>query len=134
MFFGCCVLEEKFEDNGIVCARKIYDECVGKQESELNKVPVVPMIQKVPDIKMIDDCVEEIISEESDFLVSTESKIEDCGEFYLEPNEWDEICQTDVNSKNILDSNWTNKFAENFSEANAMCVLRFKHYWLKKNK
>ena len=56
-------LKEKFEDNGIVCAREIYDECVGKQESELNKAPVVPMIQKVPDIKMIDDSVDEIISE-----------------------------------------------------------------------
>ena len=33
------------------------------------------------------------------------------------------VCQTDVNSKNILDSNWTNKFAETFSEVNAMCVL-----------
>ena len=45
------------------------------------------MVQKVADIKMIDDSVAEIISEESDFLVLPESKIEDCGEFYLEPNE-----------------------------------------------
>ena len=42
------LLREKFEDHGIVCVREIYDECVGKQESELNKAPVVPMIQKVP--------------------------------------------------------------------------------------
>ena len=64
--------------------------------------------------------------------MSPESKVEDRGEFYLEPNEWGEICQTNVNSKNILDSNWTNKFAEKFSEVNAMCVLEFNHYWLKK--
>ena len=61
---------------------------------------------------MIDDSVDEIISEESDFLVSPESKIEDCGEFYLEPNEWDEICQTDVNSKNILDSTVHNGYSD----------------------
>ena len=46
-------LKEKFEDNnGIACIREIYDECVGKQESELNKPPVVSMLQQVPDIKM----------------------------------------------------------------------------------
>ena len=55
-------LKEKFEDNGIACIREIYDECVGKQESELNKPPVVSMPQQVPDIKMIDDSVDEIIS------------------------------------------------------------------------
>ena len=61
-------LKEKFEDNnGIACIREIYDECVGKQESELNKPPVVSMLQQVPDIKMIDDFVDEIISEVSDF-------------------------------------------------------------------
>ena len=61
-------LKEKFEDNnGIACIREIYDECVGKQESELNKPPVVSMLQQVPDIKMIDDSVDEIISEVSDF-------------------------------------------------------------------
>ena len=116
--------KEKFEDNGIACIREIYDECVGKQESELNKAPVVSMVQNVPDIKMINDSVDEIISEESDFLVLPESKIEDCGEFYLVPNELDEICQTDVNSKNILNNNWTNKFSDRFSEVQAMCVLR----------
>ena len=29
--------------------------------------------------------------------------------------------------------NWTNVFAERFSEVNAMCVQKFKGYWLKKS-
>ena len=74
---------KEFEDNGIACIREIYDECVGKQESELNKAPVVTMVQKVPDIKMIDDSVGE------------------------------KICKTDVTSKNILDSNWTKNICRN---------------------
>ena len=69
------------------------------------------------------------INFELNFLVNTaaDSGLDHCGEFYPEPNEWENVCRSDVSCKGItLDRTWTNVFAEKFSEVYAMCVSKFK--------
>ena len=66
--------------------------------TKFTKLPVIHMLQNISDIEMVDDFIDEIISEESDFLMSPELRGRSW-EFCLEPNEWGEICRTDVNCK-----------------------------------
>ena len=75
---------------------------------------------------------DEIMSESSDVEGNLEP-IVDCGEFYLELDEWEGISETNLNGKITLNSNWTNLLAEKFYAINKMCVLKFKHYWLIQN-
>ena len=106
--------KEEYESNGIDSIQRIYEECLGISNFKISE-PLVSESQ--PDVKFVQAVKDDTISMKSDEDLISDSGLDNRGEFYLEPNEWENVCRSDVRCECVtLDKNRTNVFAEKFSE------------------
>ena len=122
-------LRNVYDTNGIKCLESKYAEyCVLLQTNSSDPLPLplpLPLPNDIPDI----ECENFIETSEIDF--PPQSSIE-CGEFFLQFSEWNDIQFTNSAGQTSLVRNWTNIFADKFNDIIPLCVLKFKNYWLKK--
>ena len=149
-------LKIKVKNNGIEVVRALYTDCLVKLQglhvsnsnssSSAGGSTTSPVVDPLPaedeefefdkldlrsSIKVID--VQEQSSDLGSELDVSCSNNQGSGEFFLELDYWNNICYKDVAGKYRLDRNWTNIFARHIVELNPKCVLKFKHYWIKKS-
>ena len=118
-------LRNDYDTNGIMCLESKYAEyCVLLQTNSSDHLHL-PLPNDIPDIK----CENFIETSEIDFPTQSSSE---CGEFFLQFSEWNDIQFTNSAGQASLVRNWTNIFADKFNDIIPMCVLKFKNYWLKK--
>ena len=53
--------------------------------------------------------------------------------FYLDKADWNSLSYLDKDDINHIKVGWTNVLANRFYEINSICVVKFKHFWFKKN-
>ena len=78
--------KEEFESNGIDCIQQIYHECC-RNKFKISEPPAVTVLH--PDVEIVEAIADNTIPMESADDISSCSGIDHCGEFYLEPNEWE---------------------------------------------
>ena len=118
-------LRDEYNQNGNICLQKRHSKCFSKFQNNSDESNIHPQFQHQTEVEMdIDEDIPEVME--------MEVPISGSGEFYLTLDEWESIFRKDTTSCDKLTSNWTNLFADKFSEINMVCVLKFKNYWLKK--
>ena len=83
--------KEEFESNGIDCIQQIYHECLCRNKFKISEPPVVTVLH--PDVEIVEAIADDTIPMESEDDIVSCSGIDHCGEFYLEPNEWEKLCR-----------------------------------------
>ena len=115
-------LRDEYNQNGNICLQKRYSKCFRKFQNKSDEYNIHPQFKHKTEMD---------IDEEIPEVMEMEVPISGRGEFYLTLDDWESIFRKDT-SCDKLTSNWTNLFADKFSEIIMVCVMKFKNYWLKK--